>query len=137
MQQLKSAFASLLVVTAASWALPTVAAEATQNIGTPLTLSVSIPDPSVLGTRISLRDGNGCTFVGQLQRTGGENEKALDAKLMQKLGLTGSWSIAVTQKACQETLTPVSLRIPLRNLETSPGYMAGDVVIAFQTAAGR
>ena len=70
------------------------------------------------------RDGQKCSYVGELKSSRGEKESAR---------APSTWSITITRKNCPDGLSsPTSLVVPLRNLDTEPGYPAGSTVTAFQ-----
>jgi hypothetical protein len=86
-------------------------AEAAKQV--PLMLATNLQDAHP--QMVSLSDAAKCKYVGALQQS----------------GASASWSITITRKTCEDgVISPVALVVPLRNLNTEPGYAAGSVVMA-------
>jgi hypothetical protein len=96
-----------------------------------LILLTAVDEPAQMNNVIKLRDAKNqrCEYLGELERGAG-----IQPSLLAKAaGEVGTWSIAVTRKACDGRIEPVSLVVPLMNIERT-GYSAGTHVQAVPRA---
>lgn len=94
-----------------------------------LILDTNLPDP--VPQLVKLHDAAKCEYIGNLRPAGGDKGGMTTQFLNQGRGYPMSWSIEVTRKICGNVESPVALVVPLRHLETEPGYDAGSAVIAY------
>ncbi|HDR8962193.1 hypothetical protein [Burkholderia vietnamiensis] len=101
--------------------------EAADQVRLMLDANLQDPNPQM----VSLHDVAKCRYVGELQPSGGDKGGVSKQLFHQAIGAPTSWSITITRKTCEDGVSsPVSLVVPLRNLNTEPGYAAGSVVMA-------